>query len=255
VHRTTHRYGTRRGQVAELLVPDDAPSACPVVVVVHGGFWRSQYTRHLTRGLARAIAGRGWATWNIEYARVGPFAPGGWPTTLTDVAAAVDALADQDGLDLGRVVTCGHSAGGHLALWAAARARLEPGDPGAAPRVPVRGAVSLAGMGDLRAAQARDLGHGAVAGFLGGTPDAVPERYRCASPAEHLPVGVPQVLIHGIGDTVVPAVMSEDYARVARAAGDDAVYVPVAGADHRDVARPRGDAWTAVVEHLGRLLG
>src|SRR5205085_12275329 len=63
VHRTTHRYGTRRGQVAELLVPDDAPSVCPVVVVVHGGFWRAQYTRHLTRGLARAIAGRGWATW------------------------------------------------------------------------------------------------------------------------------------------------------------------------------------------------
>ena len=254
MHRTTHRYGPRRGQVAELLVPDDAPAACPVVVVVHGGFWRAQYTRHLTRGLARAIAGRGWATWNIEYARVGPFASGGWPTTLTDVAAAVDALADRDGLDLTRVVTCGHSAGGHLALWVAARGRLDAGDPGAAPRVPVRGAMSLAGMGDLRAAYERNLGNGAVAGFLGGPPDAVPDRYRAASPAEHLPLGVPQVLVHGVADTVVPCGLSEDYAAAARAAGDDVELVPVAGADHRAVARPRGDAWVAVVEHLGRLL-
>lgn len=254
MRRTTHRYGTRRGQVAELLVPDGVTGNCPVVVVVHGGFWRAQYTRHLTRGLTRALTAQGWATWNIEYARVGRFAHGGWPTTLTDAAAAVDALEQQDALDLARVVTCGHSAGGHLALWLAARSRLAAGDPGTPVRVPVRGAMSLAGMGDLRAAAALDLGAGAVTGFLGGAPDDVPDRYRCASPAEHLPLGMPQVLVHGLTDTVVPASLSEDYVAAARAAGDHARYVPVAGADHRDVARPRGASWSAVTEHLAHLL-
>lgn len=254
VRRTTHRYGTRRGQVAELLVPDGVTRDCPVVVVVHGGFWRAQYTRHLTRGLARAITAQGWATWNIEYARVGPFSPGGWPLTLTDVAGAVDALASVGGLDLDRVVTCGHSAGGHLALWVAARTRLVGGEPGAGVRVPVRGAVALAGMGDLRAAAALDLGAGAVAGFLGGTPDEVPDRFRVASPAERLPLGVPQVLVHGLADTVVPSLLSEEYAATARAAGDDATYVPIAAADHRAVARTRGPAWAAITEQLARLL-
>jgi acetyl esterase/lipase len=256
VRRTRSRYGPRRGQVAELWHPDDRHGDVPVVVVVHGGFWRAPYTKVLTRRLAHAVASRGWAAWNVEYARVGPLGGGGgWPTTLTDVAAAVDSLADHDGIDLDRVVACGHSAGGHLALWLAARPRLGADDPGAAPRVPVCGAVALAGMGDLTDAARRGLGGGAVDAFLGGTPAAVADRYRVASPVEHLPLGVPQVLVHGLADTVVPPEMSSEYVDTARAAGDDATYVALAGVGHRAVAAPRGPAWDAVAGHLTRLLG
>jgi acetyl esterase/lipase len=225
-------------------------------VLLHGGFWRARYTKVLTRRLAHAVVGCGWAACNVEYRRVGRLGGGGgWPETFVDVAAAVDALADQPGLDLTRVVACGHSAGGHLALWLAARPRLDPGTPGSGIRVPLRGVVSLAGIGDLRAAADLDLGAGAVTQFLGGGPDAHPDRYRSASPIEFLPLGVPQVLVHGSADTVVPPSLSEDYIRRAQARGDtDAVYELVPGAGHRDMLQPRSEAWQAARAHLGRLL-
>jgi acetyl esterase/lipase len=103
--------------------------------------------------LAKAVVPRGWAAWNIEYRRVGiGGGGGGWPETFVDVAAAINHLTLIDGIDTHRVVTCGHSAGGHLALWAAARHRLPVGVPGSDVTVTVQGAVSLAGVGDLREA-------------------------------------------------------------------------------------------------------
>ena len=201
--------------------------------------------------LARAVVANGWAAWNIEYRRVGRFGGGGgWPATFADVASAIDALEGRPGLDLDRVATCGHSAGGLLALWLASRPRLGADTPGGPVRVPVDLAVSLAGVVNLR--RAFELGgeRGAVARLLGGTPDSVPARYACASPLDHLPLGVPQVLIHGTGDETLAATMSEDYARAASAAGDDAVYVAVPGASHRDMLRDPG--CQAAVEQLAR---
>jgi acetyl esterase/lipase len=253
----TLRYGTRRGQVGELWwpSPESRPAGdLPVVVLVHGGFWRAPYTKTLMRGLARSITEHGWVAWNIEYRRVGFFGGGGgWPNTFDDVAAAVEVLEAQPGLDLERVVTCGHSAGGHLALWLAARAGLAEGSPDGPVRVPVRGVVALAGVSDLELAYELDLGRGAVSGLLGGGPDVVPERYASASPAARLPLGVPQVLVHGADDTVVPATMSRAYVDRATDAGDPATFVPVPGG-HREMLRASGAGWIAALEHLARLI-
>jgi acetyl esterase/lipase len=239
------RYGDHPDQVANLHLPDDEGGPWPVVVVLHGGFWRERWDRTTTTPVARDLAARGYAAWNVEYRRVGQ-AGGGWRGTLDDVAAAVDALAGVDEADVDRVVTLGHSAGGHLAVWLAARS---------APRVRLRAAIALAGVADLVAAAGDDLGDAAVAELLGGTPDEVPERYAAVSPAALLPLQVPQLLVHGTADAVVPLRQSTDYAEAARSAGDHVEVVAVAGADHFDVIDPGHAAWAAVTERLPRLVG
>ena len=117
VNHTVVRYGSHHGQRADLWRPM-CDREVPVVVLIHGGFWRQLYTKRLMHGLARVMLDQGWAAYNIEYRRVGPFGQGGWPETFEDVSDAIDALADLEGIDRSRIVTCGHSAGGHLALWA-----------------------------------------------------------------------------------------------------------------------------------------
>jgi acetyl esterase/lipase len=256
VRRSRHQYGNERWQFGELWLPDRVGAGgVPVVVLIHGGFWRSVYTKGLMNRLARATVLRGFAAWNIEYRRTGWFGGGGgWPSTFSDVANAIDHVRDLADADASRVVTCGHSAGGHLALWAAARDRMFPVPEGAAPPVKLLGAVSLAGVTDLARAATLGLGHGAVCRFLGGSPDARPERYALGSPVALLPLGVPQVLVHGLSDSVVPASMSEDYQRMADAAGDAAVYEPFEGIGHLEVIDPGLQAWPVVAQHLGRLL-
>jgi acetyl esterase/lipase len=239
------RYGDHPDQVANLHLPGDEGGPWPVVVVVHGGFWRERWDRTTTTPAARDLAARGYAAWNTEYRRLGQDG-GGWRGTLDDVAAAVDALAAVEEADLDRVVTLGHSAGGHLALWLGAR-----GDA----QVRVRAAIALAGVVDLGAAARDGLGDGAVVELLGGSPDDVPDRYAAASPAALLPLGVPQLLVHGTADAVVPLSQSMDYAEAARSAGDVVEVVDVAGADHFDVIDPGHAAWAAVAERLPRLLG
>ena len=204
-------------------------------MLIHGGFWRRPYGRRLMVGLARDVVQHGWAAWNIEYRRVGQQG-GGWPGTLEDVAAAVDALADLDALagldvplDLERVVAVGHSAGGHLALWLASRPGLPAGTPGAAPRVTVAAAVSLAGVADLVAGADEGLGRDACQELLGGGPDDVPDRYAMASPMARLPLAVPLLAVHGDADDRVPISQSETFVAAAAAAGDRAELVALAG--------------------------
>jgi acetyl esterase/lipase len=224
-----------------------------VAVLLHGGFWRRRYGRDLMSPLAADLTRRGWATWNLEYRRVGPGAGGGWPGTFEDVAAGVDALADlpeREALDLDRVACAGHSAGGHLALWAAARPGLPAGAPGAGPRVRVGLALSLGGVVDLEEAERRGLGDGAVRDLLGGGPSRVPERYALASPAARLPLGVPQVLVHGAEDDTVPAALSEGYSRRAVAAGDPCELLVLPGVGHFEPVDPASSAWAAAVERL-----
>ncbi|MBO0794460.1 MAG: alpha/beta hydrolase, partial [Ktedonobacteraceae bacterium] len=211
---TIHRlsYGPNPLHFADLYVPADT-GPHPVAILIHGGFWQNPYKLTLMDKLGRNLATRGIAAWNIEYRRIGDDG-GGWPGTLQDVAAASDrlgAIASMYALDMQRVISVGHSAGGHLALWLAARFRLAPGSdlaphPDKATRI--RGAVSLAGVTDLAQAWHLKLGQEATDELLGGGPQQVPERYATASPAELLPLSIPQVLIHGTEDDRVPLHMS-----------------------------------------------
>jgi acetyl esterase/lipase len=208
-----------------------------VVVFVHGGFWRARYDAREIAELARACAQqapRPWV-WNIEYPRVG-MPGGGWPGTARAVGEAVAAAraAAQDR----PVVVVGHSAGGHLALWAAREH-------------PVATVVSLAGVCDLRAAAG--LSDGAVRDFAGRAPDDA--FYAAASPRERLPLGVPALLIHGDADTNVPVQQSRSFAAAARAAGDDCELRELPGADHFEVVDPEGRAWPIIRERLVALAG
>jgi acetyl esterase/lipase len=238
-----HRYGPHFHQFADLHVPaGDGPF--PVAVVLHGGFWREQRTLELTEDLARDLPRRGWATWNVEYRRVGEVSGGGYPATLEDVGAAIDALQELDAtLDLARVVAIGHSAGGQLALWAANRE---------APAVPLAGVVSQAGVTDLREADRLGLGEGATAEFMGGHADDVPDRYADASPIERVPLGVPQLLVHGDADERVPARLSVAHADAARAAGDEVDLVLRPGEDHFVHVDPASGAWAEALGWLER---
>jgi len=252
----TLRYGQDPPQFAELTLPTSAAGPVPVAVVIHGGFWRSAYGLELGRPLVATLPGRGWAALNIEYRRVGN--GGGYPTTLIDVGAAVDLLADagmaaarEKGLllDLARVVTIGHSAGGQLAVWAASRAGQEAGSPGAAPGVAVSAVVSQAGVLDLRACARDGLGADAAQAFLEGEPDQVPDRYDEASPIQRLPLGVPSLCVHAPGDENVPISQSEKFVAAALAAGDDAELATVDG-EHFAVIDPADPSWTLVLDWL-----
>lgn len=241
-------------QSGELFLPETTDGPHPVVVVLHGGFWQAMYGRRLMNRLSVDLAGAGFAAWNLEYRRVGM--GGGWPATFLDVAAGIDALAGLADLDLSRVTTLGHSAGGQLALWAAGRPGLPVGAPGASPEVTVRAAVSLAGVVDLVDAAERGIGGGAVAQLLGGRPAQVPDRYALASPIARLPLGVAQLVVHGERDRHVPVDMSVRYADAARSAGDDDVnLLTSAGVDHMSLIDPGCPVWPAVVDWLRRLDG
>jgi acetyl esterase/lipase len=247
-------YGAAPDQIADLRVPvGDGPF--PIAVTIHGGFWRGVWTRDLMDGIAVDLAQRGWATWNIEYRRLGT--GGGWRTTLEDVAAAVDALAgldDQPRLNLEAVATVGHSAGGQLALWAAARGSLPLDAPGAVPQVRIASAVGLAPVADLAAGYRASVGGNAVGEFLSGAPETAPHRYATASPAQLVPFGVRQLIVHGDVDDRVPVALSRTYAGTAADAGDAVVYHELEDADHFVLIDPASPAWDKVATEMGELL-
>lgn len=226
-----------------------------MAAVLHGGYWRARRSRRYTRPICADLARAGWAAWNVEYRRVGRRHGGGWPATFLDVAAAIDALADVDApLDLGRVAAIGHSAGGHLALWAAARPRLPADAPGAAPRVPISaGVAALAAVTDLQANAELYAPGEPIHDFMGCTPEDDPDdRYALGNPIRLLPLGVPILLLHGEADETVPVRRSRDFADRARALGDDVTLLTPAGAGHRTIVDPRRPEWAAVVRWLTR---
>jgi acetyl esterase/lipase len=246
-----HRYGSDPSQYGDLYRPAGIRARPGTVVVIHGGFWRSRYAADLGAPLAADLSRRGWTSWNLEYRRVGN--GGGWPATLADVAAGIDLLADLADVDLSRVVAIGHSAGGHLATWAAARPKLPDTAVGGAPRVRLTGVIAQAAVLDLVKAAADGLGASAVNALLGGMPDELPERYRLASPQHQLPLGVSVRCVHSRDDDAVPFSQSLDFVRAARAAGDDADLVEVTGG-HFGVIDTGSAAWQAIVELLPGLL-
>ncbi len=236
-------YGDDPEQKAELHRP--AARSHGVVVVLHGGFWRAAYDVTLGRPLAESLARHGWTALNLEFRRVGN--GGGFPETFDDVSAGIDLLADVEDLDTTKVVTLGHSAGGQLAVWAAGRARLDD-DRWSSPRVPVTGAVSQAGVLDLRGAVETDLGRGAVEDFLG-TDHSVRD---LADPLARVPLDVPVWCIHGRDDLQVPIEQSRTYVEAARTAGARASLAPVDG-DHYALIDTSTSAWVRTLEILDEL--
>ncbi len=205
-----------------------------MVLVIHGGFWRARYSLEHIGHLCDALTRKGFATWSIEYRRIGDRG-GGWPGTFDDMLRALDHLSTlppRFPLDLSQTVALGHSAGGHLALWL-----------GAERPAALRAVISLAGVATLRHAWALGLSDGAVAELLGGTPDEVPERYAAASPIERLPLGVQQVLLHGTDDRLVPIEISRRYHDAALAAGDAARLLPLPRIGHFELIDPYSPAW------------
>lgn len=262
IHRVRLTYGSDSQHFGELhlpYVPETAHShqSHPLVILIHGGFWHTPYDYTLMTGLADDLARRGIAAWNIEYRRVGD-PGGGWPNTLLDVANATDAVgsfAPTYHLNVRRVVAVGHSAGGHLALWLAARPRIPQSDILANTATPLAlsGVISQAGVSDLEMGWQRNLGSGAVAALLNASPDKKPARYAVASPAAMLPLGVPQVLVHGTADDRVPYEMSQSYLARAQTAGDNIQLITLPDVDHFALIDPSSQAWKLTVDALKHL--
>jgi acetyl esterase/lipase len=247
----TVRYGDHPDHVADVRLPAGEPAG-PLVIFIHGGFWKAEYDRAHTAPLAVDLAARGYPVATIEFRRIGQ-PGGGWPGTFTDVAAAVDrvpgliaeALSARGRSlpDLARPVLAGHSAGGHLALWCASRTTK-----------PVRGVLALAPVADLVLAHRLRLDDDAVAALLGGGPDEVPDRYADADPARSVPSGVPTILVHGTADDRVLLEVSRSYVAAAREAGEDVSLIELPDADHFAVIDPLAAAWSTVLGALRRLV-
>lgn len=239
----TLAYGPHPRQVVDLYVPHSADRA-PVAVLLHGGYWRARYDRSLEAAVAEDLVDDGWAVWNVEYRGVGD--GGGWPATFTDVAAAVDLLADvarEHGLGTEVVAAVGHSAGGTLALWSAGRRGLAPGTPGSSPRCVPTAVVAQAAICDLATGARGGLGGGAVVDLMGSGPDAPGSAYPLASPAGLLPLRVPLLVVTGDADDDVPSSQSTAFAAAATRAGDDVTLVVERGVGHYDHLDPRSTVW------------
>ncbi len=226
-------YGTDPNQFGELRLPQGGPShpgLYPVVLFIHGGFWRASFDLTHANPLCLALNAAGLATWSTEYRRIGQ-PGGGFPGTVEDVRHAalhLKTIAPRHQLDLTRLTVAGHSAGGHLALWLAAQNVIE-----------MRKVVSLAGVSDLRRASELKLSNSVVDQFLNGAP------FKQASPIEMLPISTPQVLLHGTADDIVPFEISERFAKASK----NATLVPLPGAGHF-LIDPTAKEWPLVLSHL-----
>lgn len=255
---TTLSYGPLPEQVADLRLTASTERPAPLVVVVHGGFWRDEWDRAHAGPQSDGLAAAGYVVATVEYRRVG--GSGGWPATLDDVALLGDTLpglvADAVGhrVDVSRTVLVGHSAGGHLAAWTAARHRLPAESPWhRAAALPV-GVVALAGVLDLALSERLGLGGHAARALLGGSPDEQPDRYAAADPARLLPTGVRTVLVHGTLDEDVPVDVSRSYRQAAVAAGDDVSLHELPGVDHMSLVDPTSPAWPTVLTAIAQAL-
>ena len=248
-------YGTAPAQVVELFLPK-GKGPHPVVVLIHGGCFLAEYQGlPQTSGMAADLARRGYAVWNVEYRKLGEEGAG-YPGTFRDVADAVDRLRVEGpkyALDTNVVVAVGHSAGGHLGLWAASRAKLpKTSSLWRANPLKIRAVVSLGGIGDLKPHA------GVFAGACGPSISQVapPRTYAETSPAELLPSGVAVTMIHGEFDHVMPPDTGQAYAAKVRAAGDKAEAIEIKGVGHFDPVIPTTEAWkTVVVPAIERAFG
>lgn len=259
-------YGSHPDQVIDFFAPRDGRTEVPLVVVMHGGAWRAPYDRQHVSPFADFLARRGFAVASVEYRRggeapqrgtAGPVA-GRWPETFDDVAAAMDALPELaarelPGADLRRTVVTGHSAGGQLALWAAARHVLPEGSPWRLPAAPpLRGVVALAPIGDFASAVELDVCSGALHQLLGGE-DTFEVRSAHVDPALLLPTGIATAVVQGVDDITVPQAVTAAFVDAAAKAGEVVGLTLLDGVGHFPLIDPSADACAVVAEEIAQL--
>ncbi len=255
------RWGEGPAQVADLWLPD-GPGPHRVVLMIHGGCWHAKIAnRSIMDWAAEDLRRRGLAVWNIEYPGVDE-AGGGYPGTFADAAGAADALrnyAARYHLDLSQVIAFGHSAGGHLALWLAARPRLARSSPlWSKDPLPIAAVVSSGGLPDLevdRAAKDAACGARAVDLLVGAPGPTRADVYADTSPARLLPIAARQEIVAGEFDPVAPPWLAKDWADKARASGDAAALTVIPGEGHAELIAPGSKAWAREAEIITRLAG
>jgi acetyl esterase/lipase len=237
-------YGADANQFLEVRLPR-TKGAHPVLLNIHGGYWRARYDLTHAGHLCEALRAAGVATFNTEYRRVGN-AGGGWPGTFEDIRSAYRFVQQEHSrfhLDLDKFVVMGHSAGGQLALCLAAH------------ETSVRRAISLAGVVDLKKGYALHLSHDAVSEFLDGNPDAVPEHYREADPMELSIPNARQWLLHGKDDDTVPPEFSRDYVTQKKKAGESAELLEIPRTGHFELIDPASEAFKQVASTVLTAVG
>ena len=226
------RYGTFPSNFSEVY-PAEGPVQRGTVAMIHGGWWRARHDLHLMDGLCESLAADGWRVGNVEFRRTGglPGDVGGWPETFDDISLALSRRAPvPDGLP---TIAVGHSAGGHLALLAAAAGLVDA-------------AVALAPITDLAWSEREGFGEGASALFVGASLDDHPELFAAASPVRRVPLGRRQLVVHGRDDTRVPLDQSRAYVAAARTAGDEVDFIELPDTAHFQVIDPTHSSWSLV---------
>jgi acetyl esterase/lipase len=259
-------YGTGSLQFGDLWLPDFTnEQRVPVVVFVHGGWWKAQRGLEYGGHLCAALRADGIATWSLEYRRVG-HEGGGWPGTFQDVAGGfnhLEELARSYPLDLTRVVAVGHSAGGHLAFWLAGHPHIPKESPVYLPQlfVPIKAVVALAGAVDLRMtidlAGLFTFAHDKqeVINLMGAPPSEAPDRYASGNPGELLPLNIPQFLLQGTADDQIPLKLPLKWAERGRGMGERVTVDIIPGADHLDIVDPQSKSWNRVKVAIVTALG
>ena len=255
----TLSYGPHPEHVVDVRLPA-SPGAAPLVVVVHGGFWKAEYDRAHAGPQSTGLAAAGYVVATVEYRRVGRTGSG-WPATFDDVALMADTVvgvvadAVPGRVDPLRICFVGHSAGGQLVAWLAARHRLPESSPWRTTYPVPASVVPLAGVVDLAVADRLGLGGNAARSLLGGPPRRQPGRWAAADPARLLPTGVRTVLVHGTADPVVPVEVGRSFSAAARGACDAVVLHELPGVGHYALIDPLAPAWPHVLAAVAEALG
>jgi acetyl esterase/lipase len=249
-------YGNDSLQFGDLRLPQGEDKA-PVIMIIHGGCWLSQYDLSLMDSMAHDLSAKGYATWNIEYRRTED--PGGaWPGTFTDVANALkylSSIAENYPIDINQVYLTGHSAGGHLALWLGAQGQLNEESELKVQNLPkIQGILSLAGITDLQTYYSPSGCGNNVKNLIGGIPDELRDRYEEASPISYLPLNIPQILVNGDKDFIVPIEHIQPYYEKAKFKGDSIQLLRIPSAGHFEVITPGSTAWTAIINAFEELI-